>query len=253
MRIKYLIIVLFMLLGFYGSPFGQETPIESLSKGNSLYESGNFSKAIEVYESILQNRYASAELFYNLGNAYFRNRQIGYAVLNYEKAKLLDPHNTDIEFNLNYLRETIKEPQPGFFESVIGWITNAITLNLLTILCSIFYFVFVAGFLTNLFIRRKQLSIFNIAALCLFLSMAAWLFIKIHYQINTKWAVVVSGPCEIRNGPEQTSSVAFSLPEGRKVVILSEKDDWFAVGLPVEGLKGWLEKKYVKNIWPVDG
>ena len=78
---------------------------------------------------------------------------------------------------------------------------------------------------------------FNIIFAVLAVVLCGWLAIKIESEVLTRDAIVVSGPADVRNGPGMENSVGFSLPEGRKVVILGAKDDWSAIGLKSEGQK----------------
>ena len=90
---------------------------------------------------------------------------------------------------------------------------------------------------------RKRLRMYPQAP-----AFSAWLALKIDSEINTQWAIVIAGPVEARNGPGFENTVGFTLPEGKKVTVLGVKDDWAAVGLRSEGLKGWVERKYIEQI-----
>ena len=68
--------------------------------GDSAYANGDYQAAIDVYQAILADNSVSPEIFYNLGNAYYKTSEIGKAILNYERALLLDPSDSDIRFNL---------------------------------------------------------------------------------------------------------------------------------------------------------
>jgi uncharacterized protein YraI len=83
------------------------------------------------------------------------------------------------------------------------------------------------------------------AALIVF---TGWFFLKLDKEALSREAIVVSGPADVRNGPGEENSVGFTLPEGRKVMVLGAKDSWTAIGLKTEGLRGWLENKYLEEI-----
>ena len=90
----------------------------NFNKANKLFQSNEFQKAITEYENLSQENLKSAELFYNLGNAYYRNEQIGLAILNYNKALKLDDGFEDARFNLAIAKlKTIDkfEEVPKFF------------------------------------------------------------------------------------------------------------------------------------------
>ena len=94
------------------------TPDSLLNKANNHYLEGNFDKAAELYQTLVDSGYHNAELYFNLGNSYFKLNRIPYAILNYERAYLLKPNDEDIEFNLEFARTyTVDriEPLPVFF------------------------------------------------------------------------------------------------------------------------------------------
>ena len=115
-----------------------------VSQGNELYQKGEYDKAITKYKTVIDSGYHSAELYYNLGNAYFRIKNIKNAILNYERAKLYDPGDNDINFNLELARSyTVDkiEAIPEFF--VITWFKSVRNLMSTTnwAITSIFAFI----------------------------------------------------------------------------------------------------------------
>ncbi|MBW2220405.1 MAG: hypothetical protein JRF40_13100, partial [Deltaproteobacteria bacterium] len=87
---------------------------EMFFKANEAYKEGRFEDAIGGYTRLLNGGYKSGHLFYNLGNTYFRLNQLGYAVLNYERARLLIPRNGDLGFNLRYARDQTRDALPVY-------------------------------------------------------------------------------------------------------------------------------------------
>ena len=80
-------------------------PDTDFLKANEAYATGNFENAIKGYEALAQARQFSANLFYNLGNAYFRAGDFGAAILNYERALALDRHHAEADANLRIVRD----------------------------------------------------------------------------------------------------------------------------------------------------
>jgi hypothetical protein len=146
------------------------------------------------------------------------------------------------------LRSIVKEPGEQFPEIIITSINNMISLNELTLLCSLSYFLLICGLTAYMVLKQRKLIVFNMACLAAVVVFSGWFFVKINREVLTREAVVISGPAEVRNGPGAENSVGFSLPEGRKVIVLGTKDDWAAIGISYEGLKGWIEKKYLQEI-----
>src|SRR5690606_40201598 len=99
---SYKIMVLLGLL-FYAFPIlAQQANMGFFEKGNSLYNQGEYQAAIEEYLKISENGEHSSELYYNLGNAYYKLNQIAPSIYYYEKALLLNPDDQDILNNLQY-------------------------------------------------------------------------------------------------------------------------------------------------------
>ncbi|MHB9154973.1 MAG: SH3 domain-containing protein [Endomicrobiales bacterium] len=98
------------------------------------------------------------------------------------------------------------------------------------------------GLAAFLFTRQRWLLFSGIPAAALLLFLSGGLLLKVHYETQARRAVVISGPLEVRNGPGIENSVGFTLPEGRKVTVLSEKDGWAAGGSPPKGLKDGAKK-----------
>ncbi|MFH1259417.1 MAG: tetratricopeptide repeat protein [Elusimicrobiota bacterium] len=213
-------------------------------EANKFYEEKNYAQAVEKYQQLLEAGVKNAEVYYNLANGYFKDRQLGRARLCYERAYRLAPNDEDVIFNLNYLRSLIKEPPINFWEILY----NSIALHYLTYLASGFYFIFFI-FFSILIFRRSKISFYGSLFLgsILFL-LVIWWGSRFYSQELVKTAIVINVSAEARNGPGEDYSLGFTVPEGRKVVILEERNEWYAIGLRKEGLKGWLLKNQVEKI-----
>ena len=119
-------IILFLFVTFYSitTTFGQ-TKIQA----DSAYNNNDFVKAKELYETILENQGESADIYYNLGNSYYKMDNIAKAILNYERALLLNPGDSDIRFNLELAQsKTVDKVIPMseiFFVTWIKSLTNS--------------------------------------------------------------------------------------------------------------------------------
>src|SRR5919197_1709802 len=80
------------------SAFAQ--PAADFTKATQEYAQGHFKEAISGYEALVRAGQLSANLFYDLGNAYFRTGDFGRAILNYERALALEPHHPEAQANL---------------------------------------------------------------------------------------------------------------------------------------------------------
>jgi tetratricopeptide (TPR) repeat protein len=238
-------IIFFPLIAFAAL---QSDSLLLFNQANDYYSKGQYDKAIAAYESLAGQKEVNASLHYNLGNAYFKIQKYGKAIACYERAAKLTPRDQDLRYNLNFVRAIVKEPGEPFPEILLTSINNVISLNELTVLSSVFFILLICGLIAYMLFKQRKAVIFNLACLLAVIILSGWLYIKLNREVFTTQAVVISGPAEVRNGPGQENSVGFSLPEGRKVTVLGTKDNWAAIGLNSEGLKGWIEKKYLEEI-----
>jgi len=138
---------------------------EFLDSANIAYTNGNFEQAVNYYESILEHGYESAAVFFNLGNAYYKQNIIDKAILNYERALLLKPDDNDIKYNLEMANQfTVDriEKLPDFFLSV--WVKNVInwfssdSWAIISISAFVLALVFISIFLYTQKYGAKKLS-----------------------------------------------------------------------------------------------
>ena len=225
------------------------------AEADSSYVRGEYQQAIKEYESLLKNG-ASADLYYNLGNAYYRTENITKAVLNYERALLLSPSDRDIRFNLQMARsktiDKITPEQEMFFitwyrslvnlASVDGWARTALWALALAIVLALLYL-----FSDRIWLRK--VGFFG----ALFL-IAIFVFSNIfaHQQkellVNRKGAIVIASSVTVKSTPDKKGTDLFILHEGTKVTITdSSMREWKGVRL-ADGKEGWIETKQIELI-----
>ena len=244
---KFIIAAILIYSGCTGLK-AADKPLAVFNKANQLYAQGQFKQVIEIYRSLETQKQVNSALYYNLGNALYRDGQVGGALLNYERAWRLSPRDSDIRGNMAFVRQQVREPQPGFSQASTRFINGLLSLNELTFLTSFMFLMCLAGAGWYLLRRSTATLAGLLCAGAAFLTCGAWLYFKIDREILTSSAIVMTGPAEVRNGPGADNSVAFNLPEGRTVIVLGETDGWTAVGLETEGLKGWIEKRFIEKI-----
>src|ERR1043166_4451468 len=94
-----------LLLSLVASSFGSAPSSEQFAKANQEFAAGNFDAAARDYEELVRTGQDTPNLFYNLGNAYFRKKDFGRAILNYERALALDPRHPEAQANLRIARD----------------------------------------------------------------------------------------------------------------------------------------------------
>ena len=246
MKNKIILFILFNILSISG--FAQADSLYSyVEKGNKLYMEGEFEKAINAYETVVQNGYSSAELYYNLGNAYYRTKNYKAAILNYERALRLSPDDENIKINLEFARNHIKDridEIPKLF--ILQWIDNFYNLmsakiwSVISISFFILFLLFVILFLFSRTIALRKTA-FIFALFLIFLS--ALSFYGAYYQ-NSKFtvhreAIVYSPTVTVKSAPKTNGTDLFIIHEGLKVEIIGKTTGWKEIRLS-NGKIGWL-------------
>lgn len=253
---KYLLIALCVLTAPLGAA---DADVQQLfESARKAYDEGNYELAQQQYEQILQSGQESAALYYNLGNAYFKQNKLGRAILNYERAKRLDPADEDIDYNLRLANlRTIDyvEPAPKLFferwmerlyfgKSSSQWGTLALGLMWAAL-------AFGALLLFANFSWLKKLG-FVLALVCLLASLLA-LGTALHKsrdELHSRAGIVMQKNVYIKSGPSAASQDLFILHEGTKVRLQQEIGEWveikFADGK--DGIVGWVSKTAVEEI-----
>jgi len=254
---KTILLLIFILLltasGFAGSAApsyqGAESGDSLFKQANDLYEKGDYAEGIPVYNRILERGINDASLFYNLGNAYFRNNQLGRAILSYRRAARLSPRDGDIRFNLAHARSFVsEEAEKTPFDRFLEHLFDFATLNELAISVFIIYLATALFIGIYIFTRKKGFLRFGIGLAAMLLVFGLWLYARIRSDEIEKRGIVLSPRAEVRNGPGEDYSTGFTVPEGKEVIILEGKGTWYEIGVREKGLKGWIRKEDVEKI-----
>lgn len=225
------------------------------AEGDSAYIRNDFAAAIQIYESLLQQG-ESAEIYYNLGNSYYKAGDIARAILNYERALLLNPGNADIRANLEIARsKTVDkvEPVPEIFfvtwikslincQSSDAWARTAIAAFLL-LLASLSIFFFTQQ------VKWKKIGFGGTVAF-LIIVVVANVFASTQKSCLTerKDAIILSPSVTVRSTPSESGTGLFILHEGRKVEIKDgSMREWKEIRLE-DGKVGWVPTSTVEVI-----
>jgi tetratricopeptide (TPR) repeat protein len=249
LRIFQLVLLLFWANTISGN-------VDSLIRaGNDAYNNGRYDNAIEAYEKVTDKGYTSAELYYNLGNAYFKLNDVAASILYYEKAKRLDPRNEDILFNLALAKSrTIDriEPVPELFY-VTWWkqLKNLLSPDNWAI-ASISGFVLVWIFAIIFFISRKvTVKRFSFWSGIVVILLTTVLFIITHQkyeQLRSEAEAIIFTPTvTVKSSPNEKSVDLFVVHEGTKVEITDAVEDWNEIRI-ADGSKGWVKSSTFRII-----
>lgn len=248
----YKTLLLGLLLGWFLPLCAQES---TLKEAEEAYAKEDYTQAIELYESILKSYGESAMVYYNLGNAYYKAGKVAPAILNYERALLLNPGDSDTRFNLQVARQkTVDKIEPigeffltrwiGTVEDVYsadGWAKWGVASFLLFIGCLVLFFF-------SKWIRLKKIGFF--AGICfLLISLVANLFADSQQDklLHRADAIVFASTVTVKSSPDASGTDLFILHEGTKVTIKSTLGEWSEIQLE-DGNVGWMPSKEIQQI-----
>ncbi|MCQ2299632.1 MAG: tetratricopeptide repeat protein [Bacteroidales bacterium] len=230
---------------------------DAFKAANKAYTDGLYSQAAEQYEALLTSGTRSAAIYYNLGNARFRMGELGQAILNYERAHLLDPTDQEIQENIDFAYSKTEdhiEPLPQFF--VVRWwngLTGLLGANawlIIAILSVLLFAVACAIFvLSRSYNTRKTFFIVSLAALLLAILCSALFASALSQRNGDNHAIVTAPMAEVMSSPDSGSVNKFILHEGTKVTITDNVEQWVKITI-ADGNKGWLQATDITTIIP---
>lgn len=225
------------------------------AEGDSAYMRNDYASAIQIYENLLKNGEA-AEVYYNLGNSYYKADDIAKAILNYERALLLQPGNADIRANLEIARsKTIDKviPVPEIF--FVAWtksLINSLSVDAWAKLGVVFFILLLVSL--YLFFFSKQITgkktgfIGGIVFLALVVLSNVFAAQQKNELTDRNAAIVLSPSVTVRSTPSESGTSLFILHEGRKVEIKDNTmREWKEIRLE-DGKVGWVPASAVEVI-----
>lgn len=242
-----------VVLIFFSISIFANQPDDILKQAEQAYKQKNYTQAIELYNSLIHQNYYSAELYYNLGNAYYKNNQLGKAILFYEKAKKLNPSDNDINHNLKiaYSKTIDKiETKDNFFiEITKNNFLNQLNANALAYTSIVLSFLALITF--ALFLYFKPFKKLNLI-LTLVFSILAFVVYIIGYAAKSShqeqdFGIITQKEIKVSNEPLPNSVAKFKLHEGTKVKVLQKTDNFYLIRLE-NGIEGWVNDTSVELI-----
>lgn len=224
-------------------------------KGNQLYKSQNYQEAIDQWKKIIKNGETSEDLYFNLGNAYYKLNKIGPAIYYYEKAKKLAPNDASINNNLTYAKNArvdVIAPLPEtifnkLYKTVSGMLSHkgwAIASIVFSVSFSILFLLYYFSFSEH----KKRLFFITAMLSLIFLLSSLTLAFMTHLDIkNDHTAIVFATESQVKTEPNMNSETAFTLHEGTKVQVLDKLENWTHIMLE-NGKEGWIISQDIKKL-----
>lgn len=224
-----------------------QSPDKLFEKGNEHYKLEQYDLALKSYQQIESLGFISSELFYNLGNCYYKLNEVAPAIYNYEKALMIDPLNEDASNNLIFakrltidnIEELPKTLLQKLDESIVKklsynqWAIASVVLSILG--CSLFlffYFSYASG-------RKRFFFATSIISFLLLTATILFSYKEYSFANNNIEAIIFAKETEIKSAPTLNGESIFKLHEGTKVKVLDTVDNWKKIKIS-DGKIGWI-------------
>jgi tetratricopeptide (TPR) repeat protein len=238
------IILLFLLAGIAQNISAQEV----VQQANEAYTQGEFDRAIDLYQKVIEENGVSADAYYNIGNSYYRTNKIASAILYYERALLLSPGDKDIRFNLEIAKlKTVDkiEPIDEFF--LTDWyiaVQDLYSTNQWSKIAFTCFILFIGALVLFFFTRKifiKKLGFYSGIVLLVFVVLAnIFAYNQKKKLSDRKTAIVFAATVNIKSSPDNSGTDLFILHEGAKVKIKNQLGNWKEIET-ADGNVGWIK------------
>lgn len=226
-----------------------------LNIANDLYANNKFNEATEKYESIIASGYEAPEIYFNLGNAYFKQGALAMSILNYERALLLKPNDEDVTFNLAMARQQVVdkiEVIDQFF--VTQWVSQLqlkFSSDYWAIISMLTFIIFIT--MAFLFVFSRSSALKKMAFFAgITLVIISGISINMSYAQKERLternsAIILTGSVTVKGSPDSSGTELFILHEGSKVTISDKVGEWVEIKL-LDGNIGWIEASHIEVI-----
>lgn len=233
-----------------------EVDIQAVSAANRLYEAGHYEEASKIYTQLIAQDVQSSAVYFNLGNTYYQQGDLGRAILNYQRAVQLDPRDKDIQSNLALARESAVDIYPqeprGPVNLVAGLTGNWLTPNETAWLLLSLWFLF--GFLVMIRTQLNSDGTRRIVEYGLLLTVVFLMIGGLSFgsRIYLEWmqpdGVIVAPVVAVSSAPNAKEYSDVKLHSGTQVQVKETFGDWIRLDLPGEDGDGWIPQDAIELI-----
>lgn len=251
--------IVFALL-FLGSNYelkavDKQQMLDSFKAANEKYKAQKYFEALKTYKSVYNYGFESADLYYNMGNAYYKNDSLPMSIWCYEKALLIDPNFEEAKNNLELANLSVADKVQDLPKMALWYywqkFKRLFTLRTWIIISVIFLWVIAAGIyllMTQFVHWYKRMGIYLIIVGLLFSLISGTVAATNAYQLNNpKAAIVTTSNVYAKSAPEENSADLFIIHSGLKVRFEDEIGEWVKIKL-ADGKTGWVVKKDLKSL-----
>lgn len=246
---KHILILIFFMSASVTS-WGQD----AFDEANNLYKEEKYTEAIAKYEELLSDNKVSADVYYNLGNSYFKMGHLPQAILYYERALIEKPNDKDIRNNLAFANAQISDKivaKPKYF--MAKWTDKIVTKATSNRWAYISIVLWISSFiLIFLFFRSRNVSLRKVIFPFFLLVVVSFFFSTYasytqYKHTKTKYGIILDSSVTTQSTPSNNGTALFILHEGSKVKIIEKVGSWYNVRLADER-EGWLPSKSLEII-----
>jgi tetratricopeptide (TPR) repeat protein len=236
----------------YSNMFAQSNT-EFFEQANELYRSEKYADAIGLYEKIEASGLVSSELYYNLGNSYYKMNKVAPSIYNLEKALLINPQNKDAANNLIFANrmkiDAIEELPKTFFQNLEIDVIKQLSFNQWaylavgsSVLMSLFFLFFYFSYIST---RKRAYFVVSVINGVFLVVTLFFTFKQYHTSSSTIEAIIFDEKVSVKNAPLMSGQEVFELHEGLKVSVLDAVDVWKKIKL-ADGKTGWIQSESLK-------
>lgn len=250
-KIFYTVVILFAAI----TVFANENADTLIARAETYYTQKQYDSALTLYMQVYDQNLHSADLFYNIGNTYFRSDDLARSILWYERALLVNPKHHEARVNLEFVNarqidKVVALPLgivAQFFQKT-HQMFNYTTWAVLSLAFLALFLAAVAGFLFAQTVKMKKLS-FGVGIFALVLAVLSFFCATAHKNFieNNNEAIVLEPTIVIKNEPNNKATDLVTVHEGLKVQLLKTYGEWANVRL-LDGKEGWVKKGSVERI-----
>jgi len=243
---RYILFFLFITF-FVGEAVPQGTNKDKFYQGVTYYTAGSYKEALQVWTEIYNTGYRSADLDYNIGNAYFKLNNIPSAILFYERAYLLKPADENINYNLQIARtlnvDRFQEIPELFFVRWYNFVSLFLSTNSWAKVSITSFILFLLLLSLYIYTPRHRYKVigFWLAIFFIIMSLTSLAFTARNKSLvyDSHKAIISSPVVSGKSSPDKSGNDLFVLHEGTKVTIEDEVGEWYEIRLS-DGNKGWV-------------
>jgi len=220
----------------------------SFMKAHQYYNEEKYGQAAQLYERLVRSGITNGEVYYNLGNSYFKLGMLGKAIVNYRLAELYLPRDEDLKANLRYARQLTKDKLEEkqflpFIKKFCFWYSK-LNLRELMIVFLLVHGVFWIVVIIKTFWKKEYHNLILLINLVVVVIVGCSLTLKIYTRLYTIGGVVLAKEITVRSGNGSNNTALFQLHDGAELKIIKQDGDWIKIELG-DGKRGWVESTLV--------